>query len=644
MARKVAAELTLDAKQYIAEAKLVEQRTAAVDHEMDQLDRSIDKVDRDAAELAASTLVAAKAVDSLGDQAGGTARALTLLDARIKATRLSMHALGVEAALTGDVDVNKRFNAERAALARLERLRKTLTPSPVTAEKLFDPRNFGGFDFSGFAAESRGFLIAGAVGLGIAASPILAGIISSAVLGAVGTGGVVGGAVLATRDFRVQKAFADLGTSLMHELDPAGQAFVDPMIRAAGTFKQAFDAAGIVTTLKTASALVDPLVAGLAGFVRELGPGLQAGVIGAGPTMKMLAQELPDLAGSISNMLQSMRGVAPEAAMAFGDLFDTIEAGVTELGDMLAGLTLIYSLTRSLNSSVKELTGGFDLLNFVIETSPLFALGKLAREKVVPTLEAIDPAARAAADAFAVMDTNLVALTPGLDFFAQTMEHVRDSLHGWIDAEVDVEEALDNLAQSFRDNGTTLDVTEEKGRANIRMLEAYERATINAFNAELEHTKSVEDANAVWQHYKDELYKVLAAFGIVGDAADALVVKFLGLAPGVTIPVTVVYTPVLRGAGSQAEAYVADTVGNPFIKGFAAGGETPAFEPFRVHKDETLWSSREMFVATAAQSNALTGGGDVAVTVLLDGQAIEPRMVKVITDRDRNTRRRVQAG
>jgi hypothetical protein len=37
-------------------------------------------------------------------------------------------------------------------------------------------------------------------------------------------------------------------------------------------------------------------------------------------------------------------------------------------------------------------------------------------------------------------------------------------------------------------------------------------------------------------------------------------------------------------------------------------------------------------------------GGDVHVTVLLDGQAIEPRMVKVITERDRGLRRRVQAG
>jgi hypothetical protein len=34
-------------------------------------------------------------------------------------------------------------------------------------------------------------------------------------------------------------------------------------------------------------------------------------------------------------------------------------------------------------------------------------------------------------------------------------------------------------------------------------------------------------------------------------------------------------------------------------------------------------------------------GGDVRVTVLLDGQAIEPRMVKVVTDSNRDLRRRV---
>lgn len=643
--RKVTVELELEVSRYNRGAAEALATTRGLKAGLEGLGDEADDTSRDMDQLAANTDIAKTLIDDFGDEARGAAVGVTLLDQRITALRHSVQRLGLAFATSMDPDVGRQFESERSALARLERLRKAITPG---ATKLFDPKNFGGFDFSGFAAESRGFLIAGLIGTVVAMAPMLAGIISSALVGAIGMGGVVGGAFLAARDFRVQQAWKELGSSLMDELDAAGVVFIEPITRAAAAFKQAFDAADIVGTLRAAAPLVEPMTEMLAGFVRELGPGLRAAVMGAGPTMQMLARELPDLGGSLTDMFRSMSGVAPEAAMAFGDFFDVLEVGVTTTGDALAGLTEVYAMTRSLNATIKDLTGGVDLLNIALETSPLIVLGKMARQHVVPTLEAIDFEAREVAAAILDIDTSLVAATPGLDYFAQQMEHVRDTLHGWIDAEVDVEEALDNLHDSFEKNGRSLDVHDAKGRANIRMLEAYERAVMNAYDAELQNTNSIEAAQAVWQHYRDSLYELFKTFGITGKAADELVNKFLGIPP-LTIPVNVVYTTIIQGPRPPTNAYINDIYSNPFLKGFAQGGVTPAFEPFRVHEGEVMFSSREHFMATKSEVDALergggAGGSDVNVTVLLDGQAIEPRMVRVLSETNRDTRRRVMAG
>jgi hypothetical protein len=60
-----------------------------------------------------------------------------------------------------------------------------------------------------------------------------------------------------------------------------------------------------------------------------------------------------------------------------------------------------------------------------------------------------------------------------------------------------------------------------------------------------------------------------------------------------------------------------------------------------VHRGEMILPDR---IASAVRGAAARGGDGVAVTVLLDGRAIEPRMVKVVTEHDRQVTRRAAAG
>jgi TP901 family phage tail tape measure protein len=129
-----------------------------------------------------------------------------------------------------------------------------------------------------------------------------------------------------------------------------------------------------------------------------------------------------------------------------------------------------------------------------------------------------------------------------------------DRLNGgfiaWEEASANVEQALVDLKKSFHDNGTTLDASTAKGRANIGALADYARATRDAMQAKMDETGSVQEADKVYEKYRQRLLKVLATFGIVGKAAQELVDKWLGMPSDKTITIHVNIKYKTTGAGT----------------------------------------------------------------------------------------------
>lgn len=105
-------------------------------------------------------------------------------------------------------------------------------------------------------------------------------------------------------------------------------------------------------------------------------------------------------------------------------------------------------------------------------------------------------------------------------------------------AEREFQAAIDDATQSAIDNGATLDLNTEAGRANEAALDDLTQATLNRAAAILEQTGSEEQAEAAILAGRDALIEQLAAFGIVGDEANAYA-DSLGLVKGAveSIPV-----------------------------------------------------------------------------------------------------------
>lgn len=119
-----------------------------------------------------------------------------------------------------------------------------------------------------------------------------------------------------------------------------------------------------------------------------------------------------------------------------------------------------------------------------------------------------------------------------------SIEDLAETIRGFGDATLDqreatrqLEESYDALTASVKDNGLSLDVAEEKGRANEAAIDGIAQAAKEAAASTLEQTGSQEQANAVMATARTKLIEMLAQFDITGAEAEAYADK-LGLIPG----------------------------------------------------------------------------------------------------------------
>ncbi|MEX8058574.1 phage tail tape measure protein [Microbacterium sp. 16-032] len=160
---------------------------------------------------------------------------------------------------------------------------------------------------------------------------------------------------------------------------------------------------------------------------------------------------------------------------------------------------------------------------------------------------AIDEAIRvadqkAAADASAAQaakehENALSALAGAATDAEFDIDSLVDTILNFGSAELDAREAarnfeaaIDDLSASVQENGATLDIGTDKGRANEKALDAIAQAALKTASATLTQTGSQEQATAAVQRGRDELINALGQFGITGQAAQDYADK-LGLIP-----------------------------------------------------------------------------------------------------------------
>lgn len=97
------------------------------------------------------------------------------------------------------------------------------------------------------------------------------------------------------------------------------------------------------------------------------------------------------------------------------------------------------------------------------------------------------------------------------------------------------EESIDAVSESIKENGKSLDITSEKGRANQEVLDGIARDGISAADAMIEHGKSQEDVQGQLQRTYDDLVAAGKQFTGSGEKAKKMARDILEIPDGVSV-------------------------------------------------------------------------------------------------------------
>jgi len=141
----------------------------------------------------------------------------------------------------------------------------------------------------------------------------------------------------------------------------------------------------------------------------------------------------------------------------------------------------------------------------------------------------------------AMLEAGLAGLVQEAGSLANAFAALHGAEMSWAHAEIEAEEALDNLDKALKDNGKTLDVHTEKGRANKLALLGSIDASVNAAQKKYDEevatkgaTQALQDANKVYQDYIEQIRKKLIADGYSAQQAKEILDLYSAMPPLIT--------------------------------------------------------------------------------------------------------------
>ncbi|WP_133936973.1 MULTISPECIES: phage tail tape measure protein [unclassified Curtobacterium] len=118
---------------------------------------------------------------------------------------------------------------------------------------------------------------------------------------------------------------------------------------------------------------------------------------------------------------------------------------------------------------------------------------------------------------------------------APTIDEVANALRALTSPTLDAREAkrqfqaaVDGVTDSLKENGTSLDISTEKGRNNQSALDGIAQAAQNAAGSIYEQTGNQQSATAAMEQGRSALVAALGQYGITGQAAQDYANKILG--------------------------------------------------------------------------------------------------------------------
>lgn len=489
--------------------------------------------------------------------------------------------------------------------------------------------------------QLRGPLIAVLVGTVVAALPTIGALVGGAVAGAIGTVGIAGGVVMAAKDARVRSAFSDFTDAISREFF-RGEAFVSPIINSLAILRDAFKDMKVPEAFAVMAPLVTTIAGGLAEFGRNIMPGVNTAFSRMEPFAQAAAKGFADMGRAFSSFLTDVtasKGTVQGLAALFNLVNNTIIGlgnGIRWLSDRMVKFNegvhktvdILLAWPAALGGPVGDFRTALEMLDKGLDNveshdgSGIKETGSAINGLIYPT--------KAAALALGMLGEHLVDVK-------NAMQEVQDAISESINvqmsqdrANLEVEQGWVDLTEALNRNGSALRDGTQAARNNETALLSQIGALAQQREANIRAGMAASDANAIFDAAIGKLIGIGVNAGISKEALDRLAGNYQ-----VNVRFQSNFSQWLADFGYLLPGFG----GGPWgaVTSFAAGGTTPAWEPFKVHKDEMLFSDQPHYVATKAQVDAMDrgggwGGGDRTITVIVKDTSGRTLKQELITD------------
>lgn len=491
-------------------------------------------------------------LDRFGDKLDATERDAKHLDKQIAEVEQNLQTLAVAFSRTGDeadkLDISKAMRKQQAELRRLTKA-KDLLPDPDGEDTRSWAKKFGsrvgtlagdalkdaggpisnalGAVFGEFPPQAQAGIGAGVVAAVGSVAPLIGGVVAGAVVGGVGIGGVLGGIMVAAKHPAVQAAGAEVGETLRETAQHAFAPFVPETVHALSEIGDGIDDLGpsLDRIGAKASKFVEPLTQGALGFADNLLPGVEAAVDRAGPVINELASWGPKLGTLLSGIFTEFSDHAVEGAQALAMFWAIMSDGIKYVADLATGLATVYGW---IDKGSALLTGN---IGHLVELEAAHRSAAAGGDDLSQSLKDI-------IDGFGKTDATAASATAQVESFSDAVARMAGENISAEQANIRLEEAIDQASESIKNNGHHLDTTTAKGRANREALIGIAQAANDSAAAILKQTNSQELASEATQRGRAAFLRAADAMGMEKGEARRLADQLFAI-PNVTRTVTV---------------------------------------------------------------------------------------------------------
>jgi hypothetical protein len=347
-----------------------------------------------------------------------------------------------------------------------------------------------------------GPLLVGVIGAAVAtAMPAVGAIAGGALVTGFGAGLAGLGIVFAAKSENVQRVWSDTLDDMGRDMQLLSRPFEDTLIQIAGFFRRTVDAFNPhlaaafedmaqpvedfvdqgARALEEFIPAIDPITDAFNAVLAALGPALQGALSDVSDGLIRVADSVRENPEALADMVEGLGSITSEVLGLIGTLND-INGQFEEL---TGGLSLVDVTMGTIEGSIVGLTSAFSGLSAIVgavdaalnnANADTAANGRSmndAADMVTKAAQAYDKtteAAHATAPSIRSVTASVTQQNLAVHTLLTSMRGLVGLALSLSGAQIATQQAIDDATQSIKDNGKTLDISTEKGRANRTAL------------------------------------------------------------------------------------------------------------------------------------------------------------------------------